>query len=93
MHALPWFDAGVTGIESTGNLMMTNGTLWVEVATSAGRAWAEARHVTPGRTGPTEAAKDSMVAVRDELFDRISCGEPFSHLVSGRGLYMQVGDA
>ena len=90
--AISWFDAGVTGIESTGNLMMTNGTLWVEVVTSAGRAWVEARHVTPGRTESSDAAKESMVEVRDELNDRVQHGEPYTHLVSGRGLYMQIGD-
>ena len=33
-----------------------------------------------------------MIAVRDELIDRIRHGEPFTHLVSGRGLYMQMND-
>ena len=90
--AVSFFDAGVTGIESTGKLMMTNGTLWVEVVTSGGPAWVEARHVTPGRPAPIEADRRSMIEVRDQLVDLIRHGEPFTHLVSGRGLYMEMSD-
>ncbi|MDH3249909.1 MAG: hypothetical protein OEQ47_13155 [Acidimicrobiia bacterium] len=90
--AISFFDAGVTGIESTGKLMMTNGTLWVEVVTSAGPAWVEARHVTPGRPERSEADRASMIEVRDEVIDRIRHGEPFTHLISGRGLYMEMSD-
>ena len=72
--------------------MMTNGTLWVEVVTSGGPAWVEARHVTPGRPAPIEADRRSMIEVRDQLVDLIRHGEPFTHLVSGRGLYMEMSD-
>lgn len=33
-----------------------------------------------------------MIEARDELYDRIRHGEPYTHLVSGRGLNMQMGD-
>ena len=90
--AISWFDAGVTGIESTGKLMMTNGTLWVEVVTSAGPAWVEARHVTPGRSEAGGTSRSSMIEVRDEVYGMIRHGEPYTHLISGRGLYMQMSD-
>ncbi len=33
-----------------------------------------------------------MIEVRDELYGMIRHGEPYTHLISGRGLYMQMSD-
>ncbi len=88
--AIHTLEPGTTGISGTGNSVMMNGTLWIEIATPNGDAWVEARYLTSASN--TDDRRNEMRVMAQSVAEDISQDRPIAPLISDRGFYLVLGD-